>query len=83
MCARMLAASLTPALTLKYVSTRLNKFHFGLQFITKPKYSFLLGKATFETHCVCVRVCVRVCVCVCVCVCVYVYRIGDAVWNLT
>jgi hypothetical protein len=28
-----------------------NKFQLGLQFVTKQSYSFLLGKATFGTHC--------------------------------
>jgi hypothetical protein len=34
----------------KHVSTRLNKFHLELQFVTKQNYSFLLCKATFGTH---------------------------------
>jgi hypothetical protein len=51
MCARVLAPSPTPGLTQKHVSTRLNKFQLGLQFITKQNYSFLLGKASFGTHC--------------------------------
>jgi hypothetical protein len=43
MCARVLAPSPNPALTKKHVSTRLNKFQLGLQFVTKQNYSFLLG----------------------------------------
>jgi hypothetical protein len=52
MCARVLAPSPTPALTHKHVSTHLNEFQLGLQFVTKQNYSFLLGKATFGTHCI-------------------------------
>jgi hypothetical protein len=47
-----LAPSPSPALTQKHVSTRLNKFQLGLQFVTKQNYSFLLGKATFGTYCI-------------------------------
>jgi hypothetical protein len=36
-----------------HTKTRLNKFKLGLQFITKRINSFLLGKATFGTHCIC------------------------------
>jgi hypothetical protein len=42
MCARVLAPSLTPALTQKYVSTRSNKFQLGLQFVTKQSVKRLL-----------------------------------------
>jgi hypothetical protein len=52
MCARVLAPSPNAALTYKRVSTRLNKFHLGLHFVTKQNYCFLLGKATFGTHCI-------------------------------
>jgi hypothetical protein len=52
MCARVLAPSPTPTLTQKHVSTHLNKFQLGLQFVTKQNYSFLLGKANFGTHCI-------------------------------
>jgi hypothetical protein len=47
MCARVLASSPTPALTQKHVSTRLNKFQLGLQFVTKKNYSFLVGESSF------------------------------------
>jgi hypothetical protein len=50
-CERVLAPSPTIALTHKHVSTRLNKFKIWLQFVTKQNYSFILGKATFGTHC--------------------------------
>jgi hypothetical protein len=50
MCERVLVSSPTPALTQKHVSTRLNKFQLGLQFVTKQNYFFLLGKTTFGTH---------------------------------
>jgi hypothetical protein len=52
MCVHVLAPSPTPALTLKYASTRSNKFQLGLQFVTKQNNSFLLGKATFGTRCI-------------------------------
>jgi hypothetical protein len=54
MCTHVLAPYPHPALTQKYVSTHLNKFQLGLQFVTKHNYSFLLDKATFGTYCICV-----------------------------
>jgi hypothetical protein len=48
----VLAPSLTPALAQKHVSTYLNKFQLGLQFVTQQNYSFLLGKATFGLYCI-------------------------------
>jgi hypothetical protein len=48
----VLAPSPTPAVAQDHVSTHLNKFQLGLQFVIKQNYSFLLGKATFGTHCI-------------------------------
>jgi hypothetical protein len=48
----VLAASPTPALTQKHVSTRLIKFQLGLQFVTKQNCSFLLGKAAIKKRCI-------------------------------
>jgi hypothetical protein len=44
----VLAPSPIPALTQKHVSTPLNNFKLGLQFLTKQNYSFLLVKRLLE-----------------------------------
>jgi hypothetical protein len=50
--ARHVCQLLSPLLhSQKHVSTHLNKFQLGLQFITKQNYFFLIGKVTFGTHC--------------------------------